>query len=164
MVLQYEREFQIAALRSSDTDPLAPSNLSTSLAPGGWINVFIEQPSNSGLSPSNESTGGGDNKSLFSPFKKRSPQAPTSYISNGTNTTNSDSYSSGEDEESLLRSGPQSFAPPSVVHYHDMGPSSRSVYSQVWRGIQSICSDPCPTVALKAGSIIQGVHDKVGGA
>ena len=151
LILQYEREFQIAALRSSDSDSsLVPSNLSTSLTPGGWINVFIDPSSSS------SSTDAEKRSDHLSPMK-RSPVA----LSNGS--VNSESYSSGEEEESPPRPGPrtQSFAPPpSIIRYHDNS-SSSGLYAQIWRGVQSICSDPCPKVALKAGSIIQCVHDKV---
>ena len=150
LILQYEREFQIAALRSSDSDSsLVPSNLSTSLTPGGWINVFID--------PSSSSSTDTEKRSDHLSPMKRSPVA----LSNGS--VNSESYSSGEEEESPPRPGPrtQSFAPPpSIIRYHDNS-SSSGLYAQIWRGVQSICSDPCPKVALKAGSIIQCVHDKV---
>ena len=150
LILQYEREFQIAALRSSDSDSsLTPSNLSTSLTPGGWINVFID--------PSSSSSTDAEKRSDHLSPMKRSPVA----LSNGS--VNSESYSSGDEEESPPRPGPrtQSFAPPpSIIRYHDNS-SSSGLYAQIWRGVQSICSDPCPKVALKAGSIIQCVHDKV---
>jgi regulator-associated protein of mTOR len=148
LVIQYDREFQIAALKCSDGDALVQANLCTSLAPGGWINVFIDDEA-----ASLGSTPASDNRPAAN---KRSPLASggtsNSVVSNGDSAT-SGSYSSEEE------SGNDDHTHP-VRRFHDIS-SNRSVYAQIWRALQMICSDPCPSIAIKAGSIIKSVHDKV---
>lgn len=135
---------------------MIPSNLSTSLTPGGWINVFLDPYSEEGEKKVGVSPG------------RQSSYTSGSVLSNGDSLTGGGSYSSssdssgGEDRtDTVPRPGPGTqFFGPSVVRYHDTS-SSRGIYLQIWRGLQLICADPCPKVAFKAGSIIQGVHDKV---
>lgn len=156
LVIQYEREFQIAALRSSDGDG-RPTNLSTSLAPGGWINVFID--------PTSEDNNVERNQLLFPNNKSGSvfSNGQTSSISGGSYSSDGES-SDGDDTVPRLGPHTQSYAPPPpplpVRRFHDTS-SNRNIYTQIWRSLQLICSDPCPSVALKAGQIIQSVHDKV---
>ena len=156
-MVQYEREFQIAALRCSDVD--GSMNLSTSLAPGGWINVFIDPANEDNTKPAERGS-----THFLSPNNKLG-----SVLSNGDSANSGGgSYSSdgefSEGESDVPRPGPhtQTFAPPPVRRFHDISVStSRSIYIQIWRCLQTACSDPSPQIALKAGLTIQSVHDKV---
>ena len=47
-----------------------------------------------------------------------------------------------------------------VARYHDTL-SMRSVYTQIWRGVQILSADPCPVVSQRAQNIIHIVLDKV---
>lgn len=152
IIQQYEREFQIAALRCSENERMVPSNLSTSLTPGGWINVFIDATQ--------------DNDARHNGVSGRSPQ--NGDLINGEGFVGSyygSSSDSSETEDKVFDTPPkvgpgsQSFGVP-VARYHDTL-STRSLYAQIWRGIQILASDPCPFVSQQAENIIQTVHDKI---
>ena len=136
VVLQHEYQFQVAALRTSDTDlPI----LSTSITPTGWINIHrVENPdpasgkingySGTAHSPSN--------KNISSVSNRTSGQAGF--------TTSFNSSSSGESVlDSLPRKGnsTQTFVPSSGRSIHSCGssmsalPSSipRTTYSNIWK-------------------------------
>ena len=139
VILQHEYQFQMAALRTSDTDL---PNLSTSITPTGWINIHrVESPG-----PHDPASGkiNGYNASANSPSSKNIS------VSNRTSglggLTTSYSSSSGESVlDSLPRKGnsTQTFVPPPGRVPHSSGssmsalPSSipRSTYSNIWKVI-----------------------------
>ena len=144
MVQQYEREFQIAALKSFENDRMVSSNLSTSMTPGGWINVVID-PEGSADKTGYNSSGNGQ------------------YNGGSGNLPSLNSYDSGSDSsETDVFESPKkgSGTQPPVAHYHDTL-SNKHVYSQTWRGLQLLATDPDPSIAAKADAIINSVHDKV---
>ena len=140
ITLQYDREFQIAALRGADNERMVPSNLSTSLTPGGWINVFIDVPQE------DEPTG--------RPVEGNG----STLLSNGEGYISTFYGSSGESDATPPKGS--GFCSSPVVRYHDTL-SSRSVYSQIWRAVQILSADPCPVVSQRAQNIIHVVLDKV---
>lgn len=166
LVVLYEKQFQIAALRSSESERMGASNLSTSLTPTGWIHVSIEPPevettfegSNAGATSSvlpGRSISSKFSRSLVNGLA-RSESPPTSFDS---------SVGSGSSEDRFLDSLPrrtastQSFGPPPVTP--SSGPTAKSVYNHVWKGLVFLASDPCTKVAQLAQFIVHSLHDKV---
>ena len=148
---QYDREFQIAALRGADNERMVPSNLSTSLTPGGWINVFIDAPQDEEVRGIRTGNGHGS-------------QGSSALLSNGEGYVSAFYGSSGDSSgtDGTPPKGGAGSLPSSspVARFHDTL-SSRSVYAQIWRGIQVLALDPCPSVAQRSESIIQTVLGKV---
>ena len=82
MVQQYEREFQIAALKSSENDRMVSSNLSTSMTPGGWINVVIDPEGSTDKTGYNSNgsgqyNGGGGNPHSLNSYDSNSDSSET---------------------------------------------------------------------------------------
>ena len=135
VVLQHEYQFQVAALRTSDTDL---PNLSTSITPTGWINIHhVENsdPANGKINGYSATAHSPSNKNI-SVSNKTSGQAGF--------TTSFNSSSSGESVlDSLPRKGnsTQTFVPSSGRAIHSCGssmsafPSSipRATYSNIWK-------------------------------
>lgn len=148
MVLQYEREFQIAALKCTENDRMA--NLSTSMTPGGWINVVIDNEESTDRGTYGSNGSGQYNGGELPSF--------SSYDSSSDSSETEDRVFDSPGMPKKV-SGTQSYGPP-VAHYHDTL-SNKNVYSQIWRGLQLLTTDPDPGVASKADAIINSVHDKV---
>ena len=83
------------------------------------------------------------------------PHLPLNGEGDGSSIGSSDS-SSGE--EKGFNERPKSMG--SQPRLHD-SVAARGVYLQVWRVLLFLASDPSSNVALRAGSLIQSVHDKV---
>ncbi len=122
---------------------MVASNLSTSLTPGGWINVFIDVPQDDESASSRPIGGGTDNVLL----------------STGEGFISTFYGSSGESDATPPKGSVLGGNSP-ITRYHDTL-SARSVYSQIWRAIQILSADPCPVVAQRAQNIIHVVLDKV---
>ena len=157
--MQYERQFQLAALRYTETEYLG--GLTTSVTSTGWIHVQIDAP--------NE---GQKEEEGVKP--QRSPHSGSSPYANGLEGPTTGTYASSSDSNSREDrtfdgaprrvAGTQSFGPPVVdrrVQSQATATSSRGVYTQIWRGLHLLASDSCLEVSRKAGSIINSVHCKV---
>lgn len=167
LVVIYEKQFQIAALRSTESERMGGSNLSTSLTPTGWIHISIEPPevetsfeaSNSGptTSISQGRTITNKRSRTLANGMARSESPPTSFDS---------SVGSGSSEERFMESLPkktsatQSFGPPQVTG----STTAKSVYNHVWKGLVFLASDPCSKVAQLAQFVVHSLHDKVRGS
>ena len=158
IILQYERQFQLAALRYTETEYLGgQTTLTTSVTSTGWIHVQIDAP--------NEGQEG--TKSQRSPHPGSSPCTNgIEGVAAGTYASSSDS-SSGEDRvfDGIPRKvpGTQNYGPPVVdrrIQNQATATSSRGVYTQIWRGLHLLASDSCLEVSRRAGSIINSVHCK----
>lgn len=167
LVVLYEKQFQIAALRSSESERMGASNLSTSVTPTGWIHVSIEPPeaettfetSNPGTSPSSTVQG----QSASSKFSRslangmaRSESPPTSFDSSVGSTGSEDRFL-----DSLPKKTPmtQSFGPTQMSVTGSA--AAKSVYNHIWKGLVFLASDPCSKVAQLAQFIVHSLHDKV---
>lgn len=156
LVLLYEKQFQIAALRNTDSERAGGGHVSTSLTPTGWIHVSIE-PAELETSFENDSKSSSQhlnshpNRNSLS--KSQSP--PISY-----------SDSSGSSEDRLADSFQKKKSP--VTFLQSSSPSSlssisvKNFYTQVWKGMIFLASDPNPSVAQMAQHVVHSVHDKVG--
>lgn len=150
LIQLYEKQFQVAALRSSESDRL--TNLSTSLTPTGWIHVSIDPPE---VETSFEAE---------HPHPVTGPIAPSRQISSRTSATlpngcgladsplSMSTGSSGSDDL-LSKKGLGSPRASSL--------SGRTVHNQIWKCLVMLASDPCPKVAEHAQYIVHNVHDKV---
>ena len=158
-VFHYEKQFQLAALRCSESDRVNSSNLSTSLTPGGWIHVSIDASPNTSSSAS--TSDGASTDSDQQQQTNRHVAAPP--VVNGEREEDANSLdscgSSGGDEKGYeARSRLSGNLGQSRLHESVV---ARNVYQQVWRVLLFLASDPSPEVAVRAGSLIQSVHDKV---
>ena len=157
LVLLYEKQFQIAALRNTDAEQTGSSHVSTSLTATGWIHVSIE-PVELETSLDNE----GKN-STHSPQNSMSRSNLTK--SQSPPVTFSSSPGSGDDR--LVDSFPKKKGGPAAF-MQSSSPSSissasgKNFYTQVWKGMIFLASDPNPSVARMAQHVVHGVHDKVG--
>lgn len=166
LVVLYEKQFQMAALRSSESERMGASNLSTSLTPTGWIHISIDPPlvetslegSNSGSTLSVLS-----GRSISNKFSRslvngmaRSESPPASFDS---------SVGSGSSDFQFTDSPPrktattQSFGPPQITA--SSSNAAKSVYNHIWKGLVFLASDPCSKVAQLAQFVVHSLHDKV---
>ena len=157
LVLLYEKQFQIAALRNTDVERSGVGHVSTSLTATGWIHVSIEPAEletsfENDAKPHSQSLKGSIARNSLS--KSQSP--PVTY-----------SVSPGSSEENLLESlrkkSPATFTPSSSSPSSLSSLSGKNFYTQVWKGMIFLASDPNPAVAQMAQHVIHGVHDKVSG-
>jgi len=191
LILLYEKQFQIAALRTQETEHMA-SNLSTSVTPTGWIHVSIEPPEvetsfegdDDSPSPSTSSqasinTSGSTVRATHSrsplsngtvdPSDLRTdPQSLTStaHAYDGTSSYSSNVGSEGKFLESLSKKGSssQSLVSSSSASSSpnlSTGGSKRNVYSQIWKGVVFLASDPSQDVADTAQYVVRSLYDKV---
>lgn len=166
LVVLYEKQFQIAALRSSESEKMGASNLSTSVTPTGWINVSIEPPL---VETSLEASNSGATLSVL-PGRSMSNKFTRSLV-NGMAHSESppasfdSSVGSGSSEYRFLDSPPrktattQSFGPPQVTS--SSSNAAKSVYNHIWKGLVFLASDPCSKVAQLAQFVVHSLHDKV---
>ena len=150
MVVLYEKQFQLAALRSTEPERMGVTNLSTSVTPTGWIHVSIDPPE--------------VETSLQNGNMASSDSPPSTFFASSVS-----SGSAGSEErflDSLPRRGSSSqmFVPSSATSSLSgagAGPGIKSVYTQVWKGLIFLASDPCMQIAEMAQQIVHGVHDRV---
>lgn len=166
LVVLYEKQFQMAALRSSESEKMFASNLSTSLTPTGWIHISIEPPlvetsfegSNSGATSSVLSGRGISNKfsrSLMNGMA-RSESPPTSFDSSVGSESSVFPFPESPPRKTA---NTQSFGPPQVTS--SSSNTAKSVYNHIWKGLVFLASDPCSKVAQKAQFVVHSLHDKV---
>ena len=164
LVVLYEKQFQIAALRSSESERMGASNLSTSLTPTGWIHVSIEPPE---VETSFEASSSGATSSIVtgrSITSKISRSLANGIARSESPPTLSDSsVGSGGSEERFLDSS----LPKRTSMTQSFGPSpsssmaAKSVYNHVWKGLVFLASDPCSKVHQPAQFVVHSLHDKV---
>lgn len=171
LILLYEKQFQIAALRNTEPERISTSNLSTSVTPTGWINVSIDPPETE--------TSFEANSSIASSLSSRA-MAPKALINGSVDHSESQnelpsygsvdsigsSVVSGERFlDSLPRKGPgsQSFGPAGSLSSVTSSFGMKNLYSSVWKGMVFLASDPSPEVAELAQHVVHDVHDKVSG-
>lgn len=148
LILLYEKQFQIAALRNTDSESTGVSNVSTSITATGWIHVSIE-PNQLDASLENEpkSSHRQLRNSARTSTKTQSP--PTAFA--GSSTTSEDQFL-----DSLPRKNPVPASPVASV-----STSGKNFYTNVWKGMIFLASDPNPSVAHMAQHVVHSVHDKV---
>ncbi len=143
LIALYEKQFQLAALRSCDGD-----RVTTSVTPTGWIHISLDPPE------------------VETSFEAEQPTAVGgSIVTAARHSRSSVSLSNG----SLVESPPlSSFSGEEVGVVKKIGSprathslSGKAVHNQIWKGLVLLASDPCPKVAEHAQSIVHGVHDKV---
>ena len=171
LILLYEKQFQIAALRNTEPERMGTSNLSTSVTPTGWINVSIDPPETE--------TSFEANSSITSSLSSRAMASKALALTNGS-VDHSDSQNelpsygsvdsisssvvSGERFlDSLPKKGPasQSFGPTGSLTSVTSSSGMKNLYSSVWKGMVFLASDPSPEVAELAQYVVHDVHDKV---
>ncbi len=182
LILLYEKQFQIAALKITEGGPGGDGNspsssLSTNLTPCGWINVSIDPPEFETSFETSSSTVTSKAKagaSTSSPsLLNGAVHHPEPQLHPPTASYDSSSGSSAGSDDRFLESlpkkvpGSQSFGPPGGSQSSLAGTStsaSRNVWNQVWKGMVFLATDPYPEVASIAQEVIHSVHDKVIGA
>ena len=157
LVLLYEKQFQIAALKNTDGERAGSGHVSTSLTATGWIHVSIEPELETSLenetkTPSQhlKTTNSHPNRNTLS--KSQSP--PISYSSSPGSSDDHmvDSFSKKKSPATFV----QSSSPSSAGSI-----SGKNFYAQVWKGMIFLASDPNPSVARMAQHVVHSVHDKV---
>lgn len=147
LVLLYEKEFQIAALRNTESERAGVGNVSTSVTATGWIHVSIEP---SELDSSLEKTSSLHQlKNSRAQTKSQSPPAASPGSHNGDRFF--DSFAAKNPVNSFMPSSPQ---PLNSI-------SDKTFYTQVWKGMIFLASDPNPSVAQMAQHVVHSVHDKL---
>ena len=151
LILLYEKEFQIAALRNTESERTV-GNVSTSITATGWIHVSIEP---SELETSFE-------KEPKPPPRNSHPNS--SHPHHGTLTKSQSpptfSGSSGSNGDRFLDTVPRkNTVDDSTPTLNSL--SSKSFYTNVWKGMIFLASDPNPSVAQMAQHVVHSVHDKV---
>ncbi len=158
LVLLYEKQFQIAALRNTDTERAGVGHLSTSLTATGWIHVSIEPAD---LETSFEN----DSKSSSQHLRSTSSHSNRNSLSKSQSPPISYSGSPGSNEDHLTDSLQKKKSPATFVQ--SSSPSSlssiagKNFYTQVWKGMIFLASDPNPSVARMAQHVVHSIHDKV---
>lgn len=150
LILLYEKQFQIAALRNTDSEQAGGvGNVSTSITATGWIHVSIEPTE---LETSLEKEPKPSSHQLRNANSK-SQSPPLVFTSSG---------SSGDQFiDSLPRKNPVPGFVPSPSCSVSPSPG-KSFYTNVWKGMIFLASDPNPSVAQMAQHVVHSVHDKVG--
>ncbi len=169
LVVLYEKQFQIAALRSSESERMGASNLSTSLTPTGWIHVSIDPPE---VETSFEASNSGATSSIVMGRSITSSKMSSRLLANGMArsesppTLSDSSVGSGGSEERFLDSSlpkrssmTQSFGPPQLTPSSSI--AAKNVYNHVWKGLVFLASDPCSKVNQPAQFVVHSLHDKV---
>ena len=169
LVVLYEKQFQMAALRSSESEKMTTSNLSTAVTPTGWIHVSIDPPLPSLAETSLEGSSllGSSNSSSVPQGRNISNQLTRSLV-NGLARSESPpassvgseiSYFSFSDSPPRKTSSTQSFGPSPVAS--GSSNTAKGVYNHIWKGLVFLASDPCSKVAQLAQFVVHSLHDKV---
>ena len=167
LVVLYEKQFQMAALRSSESERMGVSNLSTSLTPTGWIHVSIDPPE---VETSFEASNSGATSSIVMgrsiTSNKMSLRTNGMARSESPPTLSDSSVGSGGSEERFLDSSlpkrspsTQSFGPPQLTPSSSI--AAKNVYNHVWKGLVFLASDPYTKVNQPAQFVVHSLHDKV---
>jgi len=154
LILLYEKQFQMAALRNVDMAHAGVGNVCTSLTPTGWIHVSIEQ---------GEADANKDAKDP--PINATSDSHPRRKISKSESPPPAADYKQSANSEDLtLDSFPNkggglclSTSPTSSL----TSSTPKSFYTHVWKGMIFLASDPHQCVARMAQHVVHSVHDKV---
>ena len=176
LILLYEKQFQIAALQTTESERMS-SNLSTSVTPTGWINVSIEPPEDEtsfeGKRPSSSSSSLTSSRAFeTSGSITTRPSHPKNSLTNGSLNHHDphtpvmsstaatygsvSSYASAVSENRFLDS-----LPPKKSSSLSSGGSKKTVFSHIWKGVVLLASDPSQEVADVAQYVVRSVHDKV---
>lgn len=170
LVVLYEKQFQMAALRSTESERMGASNLSTSLTPTGWINVSIDPPeveTSFEATSSGASTSVGLGRNIANRMSSRSLANGCSHSESPPPPVLSDSsVGSGESEERYIDSSlpkrtsvSQSFGPSGLTPSSSL--TAKTVYNHVWKGLVFLASDPASKVHQPAQFVVHSLHDKV---
>jgi hypothetical protein len=144
----YEKEFQIAALRNTDSDKAGVGNVSTSITATGWIHVSIEPGGVESSLEKESKRNSNSHPPLSAPIKSQSP--PSMLTS-----------SSGSNGNQFLDSLPRNYPIPGFSASLLPSVSGKGFYTNVWKGMIFLASDPNPSVAHMAQHVVHSVHDKV---
>ena len=153
LILLYEKQFQMAALRNADIARAGVGNVSTSLTPTGWIHVSIEQGEADADKDANGSSMNATSDSGPQRHLSKSESPPPADSRLGTNSEDQylDSFSN-KGSGLCLSTSPTSSLTSST---------SKSFYAQIWKGMIFLASDPHQSVAHMAQHVVHSVHDKV---
>lgn len=154
LILLYEKQFQIAALRNTEVDHAGVSNVSTSLTPTGWIHVSIE-PTELDASLDNESTSQTRTVNSRASRNSTKSQSPP-FISPSSSASSEEHFM-----DSLPKKSPGSSFAPSSSPSSLNSISGKNFYTHVWKSMIFLASDPNPSVAQMAQHVVHSVHDKV---
>ena len=154
LILLYEKQFQIAALRNTaEVEHTGVSNVSTSLTPTGWIHVSIEPTE---LESSVESDSKSQLRNMNASRNSVKSQSPP-FISPSSSASSEEHFMDSMPRKSSSSSFIPSSSPSSLTSI-----SGKSFYTQVWKGMIFLASDPSPSVAQMAQHVVHSLHDKVG--
>lgn len=153
LILLHEKQFQIAALRNTDSE--RGGSVSTSVTATGWIHVSIEPTEL-------EASGEKDSKSSHQLKNSNSHPALTSLINSQSPPTAFNVSSTASSGDSFLNSLPKKNSVPDFAPSSSSSISGKTFYSNVWKGMIFLASDPNPSVAQMAQHVVHSVHDKVG--
>ena len=175
LILLYEKQFQIAALQTTESERMS-SNLSTSVTPTGWINVSIEPPEDEtsfeGKSPSSSSSSQTSSRPFETSGSTTRPSHPKNSLTNGsldhpdphTPVTSSTAATYGSVSSYASTVGENRFLdslPPKKSSSLGSGGPKKTVFSHIWKGVVFLASDPSQEVADVAQYVVRSVHDKV---
>ena len=170
LILLYEKQFQMAALRNADLANAGVGNVSTSVTATGWIHVSIE-PQEAETSFEAEERGKANNQ----PPCVDSTQSLHGTLHCASNSSESPPPAPDEvgrscdsSENGLLDTLPHKNTPTNSFSPSHYSPSaclgtigSKNFYTQAWKGMIFLASDPTPSVAHMAQHVVHSVHDKV---
>lgn len=155
LILLYEKQFQIAALKNTESEQTGVGNVSTSITATGWIHVSIEPTE---LETSFEK---GTKSSLHQLRNSNSLNSLTKSQSPPTASPGSSVCSDDRFLDSLPRKDQttNTFVPTSSPSLSSI--AGKSFYAYVWKGMIFLASDPNPSVAQMAQHVVHSVHDKL---
>ncbi len=146
LITLYEKQFQLAALRSCDGD-----RVTTSVTPTGWIHVSLDPPEVETSFESEQPTAVGGSIGTSRQISTRT----SATLSNGSLIDSPPLSSFSGEEVGVVK---KSFGSPRATPPPLPG---KAVHNQIWKGLVLLASDPCPKVAEHAQCVVHSVHDKV---
>lgn len=173
LILLYEKQFQIAALQTTESERMS-SNLSTSVTPTGWIHVSIEPPEDEtsfeGRSPSSSQT---PSRAFETSGTTSRPSHPKNSLPNGSLDHHSDPHSPVASSTAVTHGSMSSYTstvgenrfldslPPKKGSSQSSGGQKKTVFYHIWKGVVLLASDPSQEVAEFAQYVVRSVYDKV---
>lgn len=154
LVILYEKQFQIAALRNTEGERTAATNLSTSVTPTGWIHVSIEPEIETSFEADAKSANQPSNMN-FQPLHAKPDSPPSAFMA--SSGSNGSRFADSCHRTNSNLTPPSSSSSPSSLSFS----SGRNFYTHVWKSMIFLASDPHPSVARMAQHVIHSVHDKV---
>lgn len=154
LILLYEKQFQIAALRNTEVERTGVNNVSTSLTPTGWIHVSIDPAE---LEASFESETKSEMKNINLHTSRHSIKSHSPPFTSPSSSVSSEEHFM----DSLPGKSPSSNFVPSSSPLSLNSISGKNFYTHVWKSMIFLASDPNPSVAHMAQHVVHSLHDKV---